>query len=79
MKYSERKISQCILPFRDFTKFTGKHLRQSLSFNFFFLGPEAPLNSILFKYLHWVGLVPLFCTSVRTWNIGEICLEVNLS
>ena len=36
MKCLERKISQCILPFRNFTKFTGKHLKhlcQSLLFN----------------------------------------------
>ena len=33
MKYSERKNSQCIFPFRNFTKFTGKHLCQSLFFN----------------------------------------------
>ena len=26
MKYSERNISQCILPFRNFAKFTGKHM-----------------------------------------------------
>ena len=33
MKYSERKFSQCILPFRNFAKFTEKHLCQSLLFN----------------------------------------------
>ena len=33
MKYSERKISQCILPFRNFTKSTGRHLCQSVFFN----------------------------------------------
>ena len=33
MKCSERKISQCILPFRNFVKFTGKHLCQSLFSN----------------------------------------------
>ena len=33
MKCLERKISQCILPFRNFAKFTGKHLCQSLFFN----------------------------------------------
>ena len=32
MKYPQRKISQCILPFRNFAKFTVKHLCQSLFF-----------------------------------------------
>ena len=33
MKCPERKIPQCILPFRNFAKFTGKHLFHSLLFN----------------------------------------------
>ena len=28
-----KKISQCILPFRNFTKFTGKYLYRGLLFN----------------------------------------------
>ena len=33
MKCPERKISQCILPFKYFAKFTGNHLCQGLFFN----------------------------------------------
>ena len=33
MKCPERKISQCILPFRNLTKFTGTHLCQILFLN----------------------------------------------
>ena len=35
MKFLERRISQCILPFINCSKFTGKHLCYSLFFNKF--------------------------------------------
>ena len=63
MKCPERKISQGILPFRNFAKLTEKHLRQSLFFNKVAgLRPE-----ILFKKRLWHRCFPVnFAKFLRT-------------
>ena len=68
MKYFERKISQCILPFRNFEKFTRKHLCQSRLFN-----KVAGLRTVtLLKKRFWYRCFPVnFSKFLKTPSITE--------